>query len=79
MTVPEPPPLPAGTAVVYRFLMLTDWHVGAGSGRPGDVDRLVARDPDGLPYLPAKTVTGMWRDACEVAARALDADGVPAG
>jgi CRISPR-associated protein Csx10 len=50
----------------------SDWHVGSGSGRHGEVDRLVQRDRRGLPYVPGKTMTGIWRDACEVAARALD-------
>lgn len=67
-----PVPLPAGTDVPYRLRMLSDWHAGSGTGRPGDVDRLVVRDEDRFPYVPAKTLTGVWRDACEVAARALD-------
>jgi len=58
--------------------MLSDWHIGTGTGRPGDIDRLVRRDRDGLPYVPAKTLTGTWRDACERAAFALD-DGMPSG
>ncbi len=55
--------------------MASDWHVGAGVGRPGSVNRLVARDRDELPYLPAKTLTGVWRDACEQVAAALDRGG----
>lgn len=52
-----------------------DWHVGEGAGRPGSVDRLVRRHPDdGLPYLPAKTLVGLWRDACERIVAALDGD-----
>lgn len=60
-----------------RLTMLSDWHVGSGTGRPGSVDRLVARDADGLPFVPAKTLRGIWRDACERLARGLDngADG----
>ena len=59
-----------------RIEMLSDWHVGIGAGRPGDVDRLVARDRDGLPYIPGKTMRGIWRDACERLAWGLD-DGKP--
>jgi CRISPR-associated protein Csx10 len=55
--------------------MQSDWHVGAGAGRRGDIDRLIQRDTDGLPYLPAKTLTGIWRDACELIADGLDSDG----
>lgn len=54
--------------------MLSDWHIGSGAGRPGDIDRLVIRDFDELPYIPAKTLTGMWRDACEQVAWGLDND-----
>lgn len=50
----------------------SDWHCGTGRGRHGGFDRLVARDPDGLPYVPAKTLLGLWRDSCEKAARGLD-------
>jgi len=59
-------------ALEIRLHMLSDWHVGSGYGRPGDVDALVARDADDLPYVPAKTLTGILRDACEQAAFGLD-------
>jgi len=52
--------------------MLSDWHIGSGFGRPGDVDRLMRRDANGLPFIPAKTLTGIWRDACETVAHGLD-------
>jgi CRISPR-associated protein Csx10 len=52
--------------------MLSDWHVGSGAGRPGNIDRLIVRDADGLPFVPAKTLRGIWRDACERLARGLD-------
>jgi CRISPR-associated protein Csx10 len=50
---------------------ISDWQVGTGTRAP-TIDVLVARDRDGLPCVPAKTLIGIWRDACEVAARALD-------
>ncbi|MBD2023923.1 RAMP superfamily CRISPR-associated protein, partial [Leptolyngbya sp. FACHB-711] len=52
--------------------MQSDWHIGSGTGRAGDIDRLVQRDKDNLPFIPAKTLTGIWRDACELVALALD-------
>ena len=48
-----------------RVRMLSDWIVGTGEGRVGEVDATVRRDGDGLPFVPAKTLTGIWRDACE--------------
>lgn len=69
-------PLPESFRLELRFT--SDWHVGSGVGRPGSVDRLIARDSDELPFVPAKTLTGIWRDSCELVARGLD-DGNPDG
>jgi CRISPR-associated protein Csx10 len=58
--------------------MLSDWHVGTGTGIHGYVDRMVQRDVEddssgpAAPIVPAKTLIGVWRDSCEVAAQALD-------
>jgi len=57
--------------VTIQIEMTSDWHVGSGAGR-GEVDSLVQRDADGLPYIPAKTLTGILRDGCEQVALALD-------
>lgn len=57
-----------------RVTMESDWHVGTGRGRSGGVDASVARDADGFPYLPAKTLTGILRDRAEAVAAALDGD-----
>jgi len=59
-------------------LMESDWHVGTGAGQPGHVHSLVRRDADGLPFVPAKTLTGKWREACERVAVGLD-EGVRGG
>src|SRR5882724_73662 len=67
---------PFPIAFRLRLKMESDWHIGAGAGRPGDVDRLVRRDEDELPFVPGKTLTGIWRDACERVALGLD-DGAP--
>lgn len=57
----------------------SDWHVGEGAGATGHIDRVVRRHPeDNLPYVPAKTLTGILRDACEKVARGLD-DGADDG
>ena len=56
---------------VLTIAMKSDWHVGSGSSR-GEIDSIVQRDADGLPYIPAKTLTGILRDGCEQVAQALD-------
>lgn len=60
--------MPTWTA---QLTFTSDWHIGVGAGRAGSLDRLVVRDADGLPCVPAKTLTGLWRDGCEQVAEAL--------
>ena len=54
------------------LVMESDWHVGSGGGRHGAVDRLLDRDGERLPYVPASTLRGVWRDAAERLALGLD-------
>jgi CRISPR-associated protein Csx10 len=72
MKTGSPPKLPKLLKFNVTLTMTSDWHIGTGAGRPGDVDSLVQRDINGLPYIPAKTLTGIWRDACEIVALGLD-------
>ncbi|WP_223209975.1 RAMP superfamily CRISPR-associated protein [Picosynechococcus sp. NKBG042902] len=65
------PQLPAEHKFTLQITMTSDWHVGSGSGR-GEIDSAVQRDHDNLPYIPAKTLTGILRDGCEQVAIALD-------
>lgn len=62
----------AVNSFTVRLTMESDWHIGTGAGRPGNVDKLVTRDTDGFPYVPAKTLNGIWRDAMERLTFALD-------
>lgn len=55
-----------------RLEMLSDWHIGTGAGIPGNIDALIARDNEGFPCIPAKTVVGIWRDAMERLVYGLD-------
>ena len=55
-----------------KITMKSDWRIGTGKGASAHVDAGILRDAHGLPYLPAKTVTGILRDACEQVAMALD-------
>jgi len=65
---------PLHLTITLTITFLSDWHIGTGGGRYGQVDALVCRDPESkLPYLPGKTIKGNWRDACEIIALALDA------
>lgn len=64
------PSLPSSFELHVDFK--SDWHVGTGLGRPGDIDALVATDAWGLPYVPGTTLCGVLRDSCESVANALD-------
>lgn len=48
-----------------------DWRVGSGAGITAGVDRAVLAER-GVPIVPAKSLTGVWRDAAETLARGLD-------
>lgn len=39
------------------------WHAGSGLAGSGDLDATIVRDPLGLPYLPGKTLKGLFRNA----------------
>jgi len=43
--------------------VLTFWHAGSGASGTGDVDAAIIRDAQGLPYLPGRTLKGLFRDA----------------
>ncbi len=63
------------TALTFglRISMTSDWHIGSGKGRHRSIDSLVDKDADGLPYVSASTIRGIWRDAAQLLASALDA------
>jgi CRISPR-associated protein Csx10 len=63
---------------ILTIKMCSDWHIGSGAGRPSSIDRLVQRDQYNLPFIPAKSLTGIWRDSCELLAQGLD-NGKPNG
>lgn len=42
---------------------LTYWHIGTGRGSGQNLDALVEKDAQGLPYIPGKTIKGLFRDA----------------
>ncbi|WP_322750328.1 MULTISPECIES: RAMP superfamily CRISPR-associated protein [unclassified Frankia] len=68
-----------GLALTLTLHLDSDWHCGTGLGVPGGVDKVINTDHGGLPFVPGKTLTGVWRDACELVAAALDGSTDPAG
>lgn len=51
--------------ISYQVKMFTDWHCGSGLAAGADVDALVVKDSDGIPYIPGKTIKGLLREAVD--------------
>lgn len=49
----------------YKVDFFTDWHCGSGLAAGADVDALVVKDFQGLPFIPGKTLKGLLREAVE--------------
>lgn len=51
--------------IKYTIEFYSQWHCGSGLSAGADVDALVVKDRDGMPYVPGKTVKGLVREAVE--------------
>lgn len=51
--------------ITYQIEMFAPWHCGSGLSAGADVDALVVKDKDGLPFIPGKTLKGLVREAVE--------------
>lgn len=51
--------------ITYKIEFHTDWHCGSGLAAGADVDALVVKDKDGLPFVPGKTMKGLVREVIE--------------
>lgn len=47
----------------YTIQFFTDWHAGSGLSAGAEADAIVIKDPDGFPYIPGKTLKGLFVDA----------------
>ncbi len=46
--------------------MLSYWHAGSGLGKGALADAIVLKDRDQLPWLPGKTVKGLFREGFSI-------------
>ena len=61
----------------YEIEFFSGWHCGSGLSAGADVDALVIKDKNGLPFIPGKTIKGLLREAVEEYAavtKCVDAD-----
>lgn len=52
--------------IKYRITFHSDWHCGSGLAAGADVDALVIKDNDGMPFVPGKTIKGLVREAIDI-------------
>lgn len=52
--------------IKYTIEFLSDWHCGSGLAKGADVDALVVKDKNKLPYVPGKTIKGLVRESVEI-------------
>lgn len=51
--------------IEYKIKFYSPWHCGSGLSAGADVDLLVIKDKNGMPYIPGKTLKGLIREAAE--------------
>ena len=49
--------------IQYDITLLEYWQSSSGLGQGALADSECIKDNDGLPYIPGKTIKGLWRDA----------------
>lgn len=49
----------------YTIKFHTYWHCGSGLSKGADLDSLVVKDSNGLPFVPGKTIKGLLKEAVE--------------
>ncbi len=51
------------STIKYEIEFFSNWHCGSGLAAGADVDALVKKDKNGLPYVPGRTLKGLLREA----------------
>ena len=52
--------------LIYKIEFLSNWHCGSGLTAGSDIDLLVIKDKNGLPFVPGRTIKGLLKDAANV-------------
>jgi len=51
--------------IEYTITFFSEWHVGSGLTSGSDLDALVIKDKNNLPFIPGRTLKGLLREAAE--------------
>ena len=54
------------STIKYEIEFFSNWHCGSGLAAGADVDALVIKDKNGLPYVPGRTIKGLLREAASI-------------
>ena len=61
------------STIKYEIEFFSNWHCGSGLAAGADVDALVIKDKDRLPYIPGRTIKGLLREAVSAITDDLEA------
>lgn len=53
-------------SAVLQINILSYWHAGSGDGRGAELDALVLKSGEQLPYIPGRTVKGLLREGVTI-------------
>ena len=54
------------STIKYEIEFFSNWHCGSGLAAGADVDALVIKDKNGLPYVPGRTLKGLLREGATI-------------
>ena len=64
------------STIKYKIEFFSNWHCGSGLAAGADVDSLVIKDQNRIPYIPGRTLKGLFRDAATILSDDEDTIGV---
>lgn len=64
------------STIKYKIEFFSNWHCGSGLAAGADVDSLVIKDQNRLPYIPGRTLKGLFRDAATILSDDEDTIGI---
>ena len=64
------------STIKYEIEFFSNWHCGSGLAAGADVDSLVIKDQNRLPYIPGRTLKGLFRDAATILSDDEDTIGI---
>lgn len=54
-------------SAMITFTFLSPWHMGSGFGEGANLDALPVKTAAGLPYIPGRSIKGLFREAVQLA------------